>query len=137
MLPPAPLCADFATASLHPGYCVTALQRRRTRISKIKLGLGGAFGSDDALADGFIVPVTCGALPSLETSEASWYEQPETAMNDRMAAMGFIAIGRARQSHRHRRGAAVPLSLYKCRRHHSTVPHEHFGYPERCPTRRL
>jgi len=79
--------------------------------------------SDDALADGFIVPVTCGALPSLETSEASWYEQPETAMNDRMAAMGFIAIGRARQSHRHRRGAAVPLSLYKCRRHHSRPSH--------------
>jgi hypothetical protein len=71
---------------------------------------------EDALAGGFIVPVTCGALSSLETSEASWYEQPETAKadttSDRIAAIGWIGIIAARHSNRHRRSAAVPL--YKC-----------------------
>jgi hypothetical protein len=47
----------------------------------------------------------------------------KTAINDRMAAMGFDGIGRARRSKRHRRSATVPLSLYKCRRHHSRPSH--------------
>ena len=68
---------------------------------------------DDASAGLFIVPVTCVALSSVETSEASWYEQPETAITDSMsaamAANGLINAGRAGQSNRHRRNAKVPL----------------------------
>src|SRR6516165_139907 len=47
---------------------------------------------EDALADGFIVPVTCGPLSSVETSEASWYEQPQSATSDRMAAIVSLQL---------------------------------------------
>src|SRR5262249_42247813 len=73
---------------------------------------------EGALADGFIVPVTCGPPSSVEASDASWYEQPETAMSDTIAAMGPAGIARAR---RHRRSAAV--RLYKCRRHQCRPSH--------------